>query len=120
MVLQIISWYKFCERRIDGLNKTSQLHLETRPTITAIALDVACAEGTGIWTCPGGNPGANLKSISHRCHPILVACVWELTRETITLPITLGCLQGGHVRDRSRLAFECKTPRSRLTSDKVF
>ena len=22
---------------------------------------------------PGGNPGANLKSISHRCHPILVA-----------------------------------------------
>ena len=22
---------------------------------------------------PGGNPGANLKLISHRCHPILVA-----------------------------------------------
>ena len=22
---------------------------------------------------------ANIKSISHRCHPILVACVWELT-----------------------------------------
>ena len=28
---------------------------------------------------PGGNPGTNLKSISHRCHPILVAFVWELT-----------------------------------------
>jgi len=42
---------------------------------------------------PGGNPGANLKSISHRCHPILVAFVWELTKETIHLP--LGCLQGG-------------------------
>jgi len=42
---------------------------------------------------PGGNPGANLKSISHRCHPILVAFVWELTKETIYLP--LGCLQGG-------------------------
>jgi len=42
---------------------------------------------------PGGNPGANLKSISHRCHPILVAFVWELTKETIDLP--LGCLQGG-------------------------
>ena len=42
---------------------------------------------------PGGNPGANLKSISHRCHPILVAFVWELTEETIHLP--LGCLQGG-------------------------
>jgi len=42
---------------------------------------------------PGGNPGANLKSISHRCHPILVAFVWELTKETIYLP--LGCLRGG-------------------------
>ena len=42
---------------------------------------------------PGGNPGANLKSICHRCHPILVAFVWELTKETIDLP--LGCLQGG-------------------------
>jgi len=28
---------------------------------------------------PGDNPGANLKSISHRCHPILVAFEWELT-----------------------------------------
>ena len=42
---------------------------------------------------PGGNPGANLKSIYHRCHPILVAFVWELIKETIDLP--LGCLQGG-------------------------
>ena len=42
---------------------------------------------------PGGNPGANLKSISHRCYLILVAFVWELTKETIHLP--LGCLQGG-------------------------
>jgi len=42
---------------------------------------------------PGGNPWANLKSISHTYHPILVAFVWELTKETIHLP--LGCLQGG-------------------------
>ena len=42
---------------------------------------------------PGGNPGANLKSISHRCHPILVAFVWALTHETIHFP--LGCIQGG-------------------------
>ena len=42
---------------------------------------------------PGDNPEANLKSISHRCHPILVAFVWEFTEETIHLP--LGCLQGG-------------------------
>ena len=40
---------------------------------------------------PGGNPGVNLKSLSHRCHPIMVAFVWELTKETIYLP--LGCLQ---------------------------
>ena len=38
-------------------------------------------------------PGVNLKSISHRCHPMLMAFVWELTNETIDLP--LGCLQGG-------------------------
>ena len=36
---------------------------------------------------------ANLKSISHRCHLFEVAFVWELTKETIHLP--LGCLQGG-------------------------
>ena len=51
------------------------------------------------WTCwvppnhPGGNPGANLKSISHSCHPLLVVFVWELTKETNYLP--LGYLQGG-------------------------
>jgi len=45
-------------------------------------------------TChPGDNLGANLKSVSHRCHPILVAFAWELTKETTYLP--LGCLQGG-------------------------
>ena len=42
---------------------------------------------------PGGNPWANLKSMSHRCHLMLVAFVWELTKGTIHLP--LGCLQGG-------------------------
>jgi len=44
-------------------------------------------------THPGVELRANLKSISRRCHPILVAFVWELTKETIYLP--LGCLQGG-------------------------
>jgi hypothetical protein len=43
---------------------------------------------------PGGNPEqTNLKSTSHRCHPILVASVWHLIQETVNLP--LGCLQGG-------------------------
>ena len=42
---------------------------------------------------PGGNPGANLKLISHGCHLSEVAFKWELTKETIDLP--LCCLQGG-------------------------
>ena len=36
---------------------------------------------------------------SHRCHPILVAFVWKLTKETINLP--LCCLQGGWRLPRS-------------------
>ena len=32
---------------------------------------------------PGVGLRANIRSISHRCHPILVAFVWELTKETI-------------------------------------
>jgi len=50
-------------------------------------------QGSRGYSRPGGNPGANLKSISHRCHPILAALVWELTKETIDLH--LGCLHGG-------------------------
>jgi len=45
---------------------------------------------------------ANRKSISHRCHRFQVACVWELTKETIHLP--LGCLQGGQARRRVSFA----------------
>ena len=41
--------------------------------------DPTCGEDQ-VFLHPGGNPGANLKSISHRCHPILVAFVWELTK----------------------------------------
>jgi len=42
---------------------------------------------------PGVELRANLKSISHRCHLFEVAFIWELTQETIILP--LGRLQGG-------------------------
>ena len=42
---------------------------------------------------PGVELWANLKSSSHRCHLFEVAFVWELTKETIRLP--LGCIQGG-------------------------
>ena len=41
---------------------------------------------------PGGNPGANLKSISHRCYLREVAFEWKLTKDTIHMP--LRCLQG--------------------------
>jgi len=50
----------------------------------------------------GVNPGANLKSISRRCHPILVVFVCELTKETMIFP--LGCLQGGERRKLPRRA----------------
>ena len=46
---------------------------------------------------------ANLKSISHRCHLFEVAFVWELTKETIHLP--LGCLQGGVYLEREKFNF---------------
>ena len=51
----------------------------------------------------GGNPGASLESISDRCHLREVAFEWELTKESIYLP--LGCLQGGEEGcDRARRA----------------
>ena len=66
-----------------------------------------------ISTHPGGNLGANLKSISHRCHPILVAFVWELTKETVHLP--LGCLQGGSYALKSPVHLEYPPRGSRST-----
>jgi len=44
---------------------------------------------------PGGNLGANLKSILHSCYMLEVAFEWELTKGTIFLP--LGCLQGEYI-----------------------
>jgi len=45
-----------------------------------------------VTTQPRGK--SYLESISHRCYLFEVAFVWELTKETISLP--LGCLQRGH------------------------
>ena len=42
---------------------------------------------------PGGNPGANIKTISHKYYIREEEFECELTKETIYLP--LGCLQGG-------------------------
>ena len=63
-----------------------------------VARAVSCCEET-VEACArlchsGGNPWANIQSISHRCYLFEVAFVWELTKETIHLP--LGCLQGGN------------------------
>jgi len=44
----------------------------------------------------GGNPGANLKRISHRCYLREIVFEWELTNAPIYLP--LGGLQGGTCR----------------------
>ena len=54
---------------------------------------VSTSNSSGFIHHPGGNPGANRKSISHRYYLFEVAFVCELTKETIVLP--LGCLQGG-------------------------
>ena len=96
-----------------GSLKTKRSASFTRLSLAAICLP-------GKQHHPGGNPGANLKSISHRCHPILVAFVWELTKETIYLP--LGCLQGGEAdglplldrrRTRTRARRWCTCSRTR-------
>ena len=47
-------------------------------------------------------------SISHRCHLFEVAFVWELTKETMHLP--LGCLQGGCFLSRSFLSHQFGEP----------
>jgi len=65
---------------------------------------------------PGVELRANLKSISHRCHLFEVAFVWELTKETIDLP--LGCLKGGvginevSICNPVRSCFSAGVPRS--------
>jgi len=64
---------------------------------------------------PGGNPGANLKSISHRCHLFEVAFVWELTKEPIHLP--LGCLQGGVQSPIFFVTASCICPSLHLSVD---
>ena len=60
-----------------------------------------CASRKSKLYIPGGNPGANLESISHRCYLREVGFEWELTKETICL---LGCLQGGVIVQPLRCA----------------
>ena len=50
---------------------------------------------------PGVESRAIRKSISHRCHLLEVAFVWELTQAEKTVHLSLGCLQGGESGDAS-------------------
>jgi len=52
--------------------------------LSALVWSEECQETFG--SHPGVELRANLKSISHRCHPIQVAFVWELTKKNIHLP----------------------------------
>ena len=61
---------------------------------------------------PGGNPWANLKSISHRFYLRGVAFERQLTKETIYLP--LGCLRGGNSRKKSHVCSATSARSSRL------
>ena len=60
-------------------------------------LKQAASASSRMLAVAGPHPGvelrANLKSISNRCHLFEVAFVWEMTHETINLP--MGCLFGG-------------------------
>ena len=47
---------------------------------------------------------ANLESISHRCYLRKEAFEWELTKDTIYLP--LGCLQGGDLESLQHLRLQ--------------
>ena len=60
----------------------------------ASAVECGARVGHTVPTHRGVELRGNLKSISHRCHLEEVASVWELTKETIHLP--LGCLQSGN------------------------
>jgi len=67
--------------------------------LSALCASPSCEKRVGAPRHPGGNPEANLKSISHRCYLEEVAFAWELTKETIVLP--LGCLHGGEMSERT-------------------
>ena len=69
------------------------------------------------WCHPGVELRANLESISNRCHLFEIAFVWELTKETLGLP--LGCLQGGFSAARSAEARSSHSGLRRHCSNKI-
>ena len=59
---------------------------------------------------PGVELRANLKSISHKCHLFEVSFIWELTKDTVHLP--LGCLKGGSPPRNSSPSRHCRSVRA--------
>ena len=72
-----------------------RLRVASEESARKFSIMLVLSTGFLIAEVPPPPGGANLKSISHRCYLFEVAFVWELTKETIVLP--LGCLQGGCV-----------------------
>ena len=81
---------------VEGRLLTCEERLPQRPRVLchlSVAVSAVCRSRPSIILLlhPGGNPGENLKSISHRCYVREVASQLELTTETY---LPLDCLQG--------------------------
>ena len=67
-----------------GYNQFYECYTYFKNVHSGVILELGHVDMGAHFRCfprPGGNPGANCKLISHRCHPILAACVRELTRK---------------------------------------
>jgi len=96
------------ERLLFSHNPLNTLSAESQHEIMRVRIHFHPAPSKAMIH-PAGNPGANLESISHRCCLFEIAFVWELTKETIVLP--LGCLQGGgSVHSRGSVVAWCGGP----------
>ena len=89
-------------KRLEG----QRIERESQPGLTPLATRI------GLGTHPEVELMANLESISHRCYLFEMVFVWELTKETIHLP--LDCLQGGHECDSPSLVAMAKRGKERI------
>jgi hypothetical protein len=82
-------------RNFEGKNRRALWQVLAARLISKVDVLSIDVEGAELFVPP--QPGvelrAKLQPISHRCHLYEVAFVYELTEETIHLP--LSCLQGG-------------------------
>ena len=57
---------------------------------------------------PAGNPGVNIKSVSHRCLLREVSFEWESTKETIYLPPGLSAERGANRKASCCACVQCE------------